>query len=92
MNMNVERKSPLPGLNEKCFGCRKQLKDGPFESGFPCKAAWAPGGYPFQPKRDISPDGTFTCDSYRPKWVTHIKSLVGRASMFAASRGIQLPQ
>ena len=76
--MNVEQISLLPGFNNKCNVCTKQLKAGPFESGFPCRAAWAPLGNPLQPRISVAPDGSFTCDRYRPNLPTFIKNLVGR--------------
>ncbi len=90
--MNVERSSPLPGLNKKCGDCTNQLQNGPFESGYPCKAAWAPLGYPLQPKREIDSNGSFTCDSFRPNLLIRIRNLANKVSLFAANSGIQLPQ
>ncbi|GEM_PF-6480154 len=90
--MDIERPRLNPGLYKKCDDCRKQLKDGPFPQGYPCRATWAPEGYPLQPKINVE-DGILTdCNSYRPNLATLIKTLPQKIPVFLRAIQLSLPR
>lgn len=82
----------MPGYYQKCGGCRRQLKDGPFPEGYPCKAAYAPNGYALQPHMVIEAGNVVACESYRPNLETTAKALWGKIPILLRAVQSSLPR
>ena len=83
-----------PGQEIQCVGCPSRLEDESKNDGYNCREVKVTkfGVVLSSPKMIEDKSGSLICESRRPNLSTRIKSLVERASVFAITRGIQLPQ